>query len=69
MDEKLDEKLKPIDGRLNSIEGRLDIIEERLDTIEENTEITRDVLNSVVEWIDIYFRKDYPFPADKKSIV
>lgn len=62
MDEKFDEKLKPI-------YEHLDKVDERLDAIEENTEVTRDVLNSVVEWIDIYFRKEYPFPADKKSII
>ena len=55
LDEKFDEKLKPIN--------------ERLDTIEENTEITRSVLNEVVKWIDVNFRDDYPFPTeDKKAI-
>lgn len=55
LDEKFDEKLKPIN--------------ERLDAIEENTEITRSVLNEVVKWIDVNFRDDYPFPTeDKKAI-
>lgn len=55
LDEKFDEKLKPIN--------------ERLDAIEENTEITRSVLNEVVKWIDVNFREDYPFPTeDKKAI-
>lgn len=55
LDEKFDEKLKPIN--------------ERLDAIEENTEITRSVLNEVVKWIDVNFRDDYPFPTeDNKAI-
>lgn len=55
MDEKLDEKLKPI--------------KEELSEIKENTEITRSVLNEVVKWIDVNFRDDYPFPTeDKKAI-
>lgn len=55
MDEKLDQKLKPI--------------KEELSEIKENTEITRSVLNEVVKWIDVNFREDYPFPTeDKKAI-
>ena len=55
MDEKLDEKLKPI--------------KEELSEIKENTEITRSVLNEVVKWIDVNFRENYPFPTeDKKAI-
>ncbi len=50
----MDEKLKPIN--------------ERLEAIEENTEITRDVLNEVVKWIDSNFRDDYPFPVEKQII-
>lgn len=55
MDEKLDQKLKPI--------------KEELSEIKENTEITRSVLIEVVKWIDVNFREDYPFPTeDKKAI-
>ena len=55
LDEKFDEKLKPIN--------------ERLDAIEENTEITRSVLNEVVKWIDVNFRDDYPFPTENKKAI
>ncbi len=55
LDEKLDKKLKPIYQELSEIK--------------EEAHITRETLNTVVEWIDVYFRKDYPLPADKKKII
>lgn len=57
----MDEKLKPINERLDNMQ-------EQLDEIKENTEITRDVLNEVVKWIDSNFRDDYPFPVEKQII-
>lgn len=57
----MDEKLKPINERLDNMQ-------EQLDEIKENTEITRDVLNEVVKWIDSNFRDDYPFPVEKQVI-
>ena len=65
----MDEKLKPINERLDKVDERLDTIDERLDTIEENTEITRVATNEVINWIDKYFREDYPFPADDKQAI
>lgn len=62
MDEKFEEKLKPI-------HKRLDNIEERLDTIEENTEITRVAVNEVIKWIDVNFRDEYPFPTEDKPAI
>ncbi len=64
-DEKLDKRLEPLEGEIKSISDRLDDIEERLEAIEENTAITRDVTNQIVEWIDVNFRHEYPFPVDK----
>lgn len=55
MDEKLEEKLKPIN--------------ERLDAIEENTEITRVAVNEIIKWIDVNFRDDYPFPIEDKQAI
>lgn len=51
------------------MDEKLEPIKKELSEIKEHAEISREVLNSVVDWIDVYFRKDYPFPADKKSIV
>ena len=50
------------------VSEELQPIKERLEVIEENTEITRDVLNEVVKWIDSNFRDDYPFPVEKQII-
>lgn len=58
-----------MDSKLEPINKRLDKMDERLDKIEYNTEVTREVVNSIVEWIDVYFRKDYPFPVDKKEAI
>ena len=59
------EDLKAIKDIIEPINKRLDNIEERLEAIEENTAITRDVTNQIVEWIDVNFRHEYPFPVDK----
>ncbi len=55
LDKKFDEKLAPIYQELNEIK--------------EEAHITRVSLNSVLECIDVYFRKEYPLPADKKKII
>lgn len=55
MDQKLDEKLKPI--------------KEELADIKEDTEITRVAVNEVIKWIDINFRDDYPFPTEDKPAI
>lgn len=61
IDSKLDEKF----------DEKLSLINERLDTIEENTEITRGAVNSIIQWIDTYWRNDFdkPFPPREKDIV
>lgn len=71
----MDEKLKPINERLDNMQDHfdnmqdhLDNMQDQLDEIKENTEITRDVLNEVVKWIDSNFRDDYPFPVEKQII-
>lgn len=58
LSDMLDKKLEPINERLDEME---DSIEE----IKENSEITRTALNEVIQWIDVYFRDEYPFPVDK----
>lgn len=57
-----------VSEELETINERLDNMQEQLDEIKENTEITRDVLNEVVKWIDCNFRDDYPFPVEKQII-
>ena len=61
MKEVVSEELEPINAHLDNIQ-------DQLDEIKENTEITRDVLNEVVKWIDSNFRNDYPFPIEKQII-
>lgn len=78
MDEKLapinarldavDNRLNTMDNRLDAMDSRLDAMDRRLDAIEENTQVTRDVLNEVVKWIDYNFRDKYPFPVDKQIV-
>ena len=57
-----------VSKELEPINERLDNMQEQLDEIKENTEITRDVLNEVVKWIDTNFRDEYPFPVEKQVI-
>ena len=65
------EDLQAIAQLINPINERLNKIEERLDTIEENTEITRGAVNSIIQWVDTYWRNDFdkPFPPREKDIV
>ncbi len=67
---------EPIKQQLNELTQQMqttkkDIVSmnEKLEKIMEAEEITRGALNSVLEWIDVYFKKDYPLPADKKKII
>lgn len=46
-----------------------DLMDKKLAPIKEDTEITRDTVNSVVEWIDFYFRDERPFPVDEDEAV
>ncbi len=63
------EEMKQIREMMKEVVSEeLQPIKERLEVIEENTEITRDVLNEVVKWIDSNFRDDYPFPVEKQII-
>ncbi len=69
--EDLQEIAQLMSEQIKPINERLDRMEERLDTIEENTEITRGAINSVIQWIDTYWRNDFdkPFPPREKDIV
>lgn len=49
------------------MDKKLEPIKEQLDIIKEDTEITRAVVNELVEWVDYNFRDEYPFPVDKKK--
>ncbi len=67
---------EPIKQQLNELTQQMqttkqDIVSmnEKLEKIMEAEEITRGSLNSVLEWIDVYFRKDYPLPAKKENII
>ena len=52
MRKEMDEKFTSIDQRLDNMDQRLDVIDERLDNIEEDTKITREAVNSLIEWAD-----------------
>ena len=59
MDDLLDRKLEPVYTRLDAIEGRLDAVDVRLDNIEvrltnleENSKITRESVNTLLEWAE-----------------
>ncbi len=67
---------EPIKQQLNNLTQQMqttkeDIVSmnEKLEKIMEAEEITRGALNSVLEWIDVYFKKDYPLPVNKEKII
>ena len=66
--EAIAQLLTPINNRLDKIETRLENIETRLEKVEEDTEITRDVTNSIGEWVDFYFHDDKPYPLEEEEM-
>ena len=66
--DKVDSRLDKVDSRLDKVDSRLDKIEETLEEVKEDGQITRDVTNSIGEWIEFYFGKEKPFPLDKDEI-
>ena len=66
--DNVDGRLDNVDSRLDKVDGRLDKIEETLEEVKEDGQITRDVTNSIGEWIEFYFGKEKPFPLDKDEI-
>ena len=77
----MQEEIKPVNDRLDRMETRLDAVEEDIallkedvsllkedvSQLKEDTMITRDVTNSIGEWIDFYFKEDRPYPVDKRD--
>ena len=66
--EPLYKKIDNMESRLDKVDSRLDKIEETLEEVKEDGQITRDVTNSIGEWIEFYFGKEKPFPLDKDEI-
>lgn len=71
----MDEKLKPINEQFTDIRKQIkDIneqisgINEQIADIKEDTEITRIATNTVVEWVDTYWKHKFPYPVDKENI-
>lgn len=52
----LNQRFDHIDRRMDGIDKRLDSIEERLDNIEEDAEISREGINTLLEWADVIGR-------------
>ena len=50
--EQMDTRLNRMDERLNRMDERLNKMDERLSEVEENTKITREAVNSLIEWAD-----------------
>ena len=55
----VDVRLDNIEGRLDAVDVRLDNIEVRLTNLEENSKITRESVNTLLEWKMIHHNKKY----------
>lgn len=44
--------LEVLNKRFDAIDKRFDVLEERLDRLEESAEVTRDGVNSLLEWAE-----------------
>ena len=79
--DRIETRLDAVETRLDAVETRLDAVEEDIallkedvsllkedvSQLKEDTMITRDVTNSIGEWIDFYFKEDRPYPVDKRD--
>ena len=54
--EAVNNRLDRMEARIDKIEERLDNIEERLDNLEEDSAVTREGVNSLLEWADVIGR-------------
>lgn len=50
--EQTNVRLDKVDARLDKVDCRLDAIEGRLDVIEEDTQVTREAVNTLLEWAE-----------------
>ena len=48
----MDIKLKPINERLDSMDARLDSMDARLSNLEEDSKITRNAVNTLLDWAE-----------------
>ena len=46
------EELRKMNARLDSMENKLDYMEEQLEELKEYSEVTRDGVNSLLEWAE-----------------
>lgn len=60
--------LEPINNRLDGIDKRLDTMQADIEQIKEDTTITREAVNSLVEWTDeVSGVVEVRFPVKKKQ--
>lgn len=53
--------LQEMTRRMDELENRLDSMEESIESLKEDSEITRDGVNSLLEWADIIGKiNNYP---------
>ena len=64
MDEKLDKKLKPIVERLDKLQGDVDELRGDVAELKEAHEITRDGVNTLLEWVRQNQRSPAPSPPE-----
>ncbi len=67
--EPIKQQLNEITEQIKTTKEDISSIKQELKEMKEEAHITRETLNTVVEWIDVYFRDEYPLPADKKKII
>ena len=48
----MDIKLKPINERLDSMDARLESMDARLSNLEEDSKITRNAVNTLLDWAE-----------------
>ena len=58
--EELQQISEILDKKLDPIKEDISEVKENIRELKEHTEVTRYAANLAVEWIDTYFRDEYP---------
>lgn len=65
LDNKLDEKLKPIQQDISQMKDDIAQMKEDIDILKEDTTEVRVTVDEICKWIDLNFSHKYPFPIDR----
>ena len=66
--DSMEHRMDSMEHKIDSMEHRMDSIEHKIDILQENTGVTREAVNSIIEWTDeVAVITQIKFPISKIS--